>query len=104
MTVVVLEDAAADIELGRRFYEFCEIGIGDYFVDSIFSDLQRLGDISGIHPFHFGFRRMLCQRFPFAIYYQVEDDTAYVYGVLDLRRDPLWIRSQLESRDSIKSS
>jgi len=98
ISVVVLEDAAADIELGRRFYELCEIGIGDYFVDSIFSDLERLGDVAGIHPFHFGFRRMLSQRFPFAIYYEVEDDTAYVYGVLDLRRDPLSIRSQLENR------
>jgi hypothetical protein len=98
ITVVVLEDAAADIELGRRFYELCEKGIGDYFVDSIFSDLERLGDIAGIHPFHLGFRQMLCQRFPFAIYDEVEDVTAYVYGVLDLRRDPLLIRGQLENR------
>ena len=99
MTVVILEDAAADIELGREFYEACEVGIGDYFVDSIFDDLESLSSLAGIHSFHCGFRRMLSRRFPFAIYYAVEDDTAYVYGVLDLRRDPLWIRNQLENRN-----
>ena len=30
MTVVVLEDAAADIELGRQFYDSCEYGVGAY--------------------------------------------------------------------------
>ena len=34
---------------------------------------------------------MLSKRFPFGIYYEVEDDVVYVYAILDLRRDPLWI-------------
>jgi len=41
---------------------------------------------------------MLSKRFPFGIYYEVEDDVAYVYAILDLRRDPLWIRQQLPRR------
>ena len=98
MIVVILEDAAADIELGRRFYESCEAGAGEYFVDSIFADLQHLGTLAGIHPYHFGFHRMLCKRFPFAIYYEVEADTAYVYGILDLRRNPVWNHNQLQER------
>jgi hypothetical protein len=32
MNVVVLEDAAADLEAGRTFYERREVGVGDYFV------------------------------------------------------------------------
>ena len=99
MIVVILEDAAADLELGRRFYESCEAGVGQYFVDSIFSDLERLVTLAGVHPSHFGFHRMLCQRFPFAIYYEVESETAYVYGILDLRRNPVWLRKQLEERN-----
>jgi hypothetical protein len=35
MTVVILEDAAEDIEAGRHFYESREAGIGEYFVESI---------------------------------------------------------------------
>jgi len=42
MTVVILEDAAEDLELGRRFYESCEAGVGDYFTESILSDLDSL--------------------------------------------------------------
>jgi len=39
MTVVILEDAAEGIEAGRNFYESREAGIGEYFVESILSDL-----------------------------------------------------------------
>ena len=38
---------------------------------------------------------MLSKRFPFGIYYEMEDDVVYVYAILDLRRDPLWIWKQL---------
>ena len=41
---------------------------------------------------------MLSKRFPFGIYYEVEDAVAYVYAILDLRRDPLWIHSKLQAR------
>ena len=42
--------------------------------------------------------RMLSKRFPFGVYYEVERDTAFVYAILDMRRDPSWIRKELERR------
>ena len=42
MTVVILEDAAEDLESGAQFYESCATGVGDYFLDSILSDLDSL--------------------------------------------------------------
>ena len=69
MTVVILEDAAEDLELGRRFYESCEAGVGDYFTESILFDLDSLVLFAGIHPIHLRFHRMLSRRFPFGIYY-----------------------------------
>ena len=74
------------------------MGVGDYFLDSILSDLDSLILFVGIHPIYFGFHRMLSKRFPFGIYYEVENDVAYVYAILDLRRDPLWIRTRLQER------
>ena len=68
------------------------------FLDSILSDLDSLILVAGVHPIYFGFHRMLSKRFPFGIYYEVEDDAVYVYAILDLRRDPLWIRKQLRQR------
>lgn len=98
MTVVILEDAAEDIEAGRDFYDSREPGIGQYFVKSILSDLASLVLYAGIHPVQFNFQRMLSNRFPFSVYYEVEGETAFVYAVLDMRRDPLWIRSELRRR------
>ena len=43
----------------------------------------------------FGFHRALSKRFPFGVYYRVEDAAILVYAVLDLRRDPAWIRRRL---------
>ena len=98
MTVVILEDATGDMEAGRRFYESREAGVGDYLIESILSDLDSLVFYAGIHSKHFGFHRLLSKRFPFGIYYEVEDETAFVYAVLDMRRDPLWIRRELQKR------
>lgn len=98
MTVIALEDAAEDIRQGRRFYETRERGVGDYFVESILSDLESLVLYAGVHRVHVGFHRMLSRRFPFAIYYEVEEGTAFVYAVLDMRREPLWIHRELGRR------
>ena len=96
--VTVLADAASDLELGRDFYDAQELGIGDYFSDSLLSDLESLRLFHGIHSRQFGFHRMLASRFPFGIYYDETDDEVRVFAVLDLRRDPLWIRSELSRR------
>ena len=62
------------------------------------SDLDSLILFAGIHQIYFGFHRMLSKRFPFGIYYEVEGDVVYVYAILDLRREPLWIRKRLRER------
>jgi hypothetical protein len=59
MSVIILEDAAEDMESGRRFYESRESGIGDYFIESILSDLDSLVLYAGIPPLHHGFHRLL---------------------------------------------
>lgn len=96
--IVVLAEAARDLELGRDFYDAQQFGIGDYFVDSLLSDLESLRLFHGIHARHFGFHRMLASRFPFGIYYDETEQEIRVFAVLDLRRDPLWIRAELTKR------
>lgn len=62
------------------------------------SDIERLRLFHGFHPIHFGFHRMLAARFPFGIYDLETDDEVRVFAVLDLRRNPLWIGSELSKR------
>ena len=41
---------------------------------------------------------MLASRFPFGIDYRERGDDTQVFAVLDLRRDPNWIRKELGKR------
>jgi len=97
--VVVLADAAEDLEAARDFYDAQELGVGEYCVDLLLADIESLGRFSGIHPLHFKFYRMLASRFPFGIYYREHGDETQVFAILDLRRNPNWIRKELKKRD-----
>jgi len=97
--VVVLADAAEDLEAARDFYDAQELGVGEYCVDSLLADIESLGRFSGIPPLYFKFHRMLASRFPFGIYYREHGDETQVFAVLDLRRNPNWIRKELKKRD-----
>ena len=95
MNVRILDEAERDLIYGFRFYEEQNPGLGDYFLDSLFSDIDSLHLYAGIHSVHFGYHRMLSRRFPFAIYYKVANDTADVWAVLDCRQDPAKITTRL---------
>jgi plasmid stabilization system protein ParE len=95
MKVRVLRPALQDLAVGRRFYDRQEAGVGDYFFDSLFAEIDSLVLYAGIHPVRFGFHRLLAKRFPYAIYYRVIASQAVVFRVLDCRRDPKWIRRTL---------
>ena len=62
--------------------------MGEYFFNSLFSDIDSLRVYAGIHPIVFGHHRMLSKRFPYAIYYKLEEDLIIVHRVLDARSDP----------------
>jgi hypothetical protein len=92
MRIEILEEALDDLAQGYHFYEEQQAGIGDYFLDSLYSDIDSLRLYAGIHRVVFGFHRSLSKRFPFAIYYDVQGDLIRVNAVLDCRRNPTWIR------------
>jgi len=95
MKVQVLDEAEQDLVDGYRFYESQVAGLDDYFLDSLFSDIDSLQFHAGVHSLHFGYNRLLSKRFPFAVYYRIENAVIRVYAVVDCRRDPSWIRDRL---------
>ena len=97
MRIVQLTSAQEDLAQGYGFYEDQEPGIGSYFLESLFSDIDSLRVYAGIHLKVFGFYRLLSKRFPYAIYYGVENETVFVWAVLDCRQDPDKIRERLKS-------
>ncbi len=98
MKIKLLSSAIEDLYEGRLFYENQREGLGEYFFDSLFSDIDSLTLYGGIHARVFGYHRMLSKRFPYAIYYRMENESVIIiYRILDMRRNPLKIKNSLES-------
>jgi len=97
MRVKILDPAEKDLEDGYLFYERQSQGLGSYFLDSLYSDIDSLAYFGGIHSIHFGHYRALAKRFPYAIYYHILEDTVLVKAILDCRREPSWTRKNLAS-------
>ena len=99
MKIRILGSALEDLHSGRQFYENQAEGVGEYFFDAIFADIDSLALYAGIHQGTYGYFRGLSKRFPFAIYYHVDEDLVRIHAVLDCRKDPLWIRSRLSKEN-----
>jgi hypothetical protein len=67
--VVVLAEAAQDLEEAQGLYDEREAGVGDYFATSLLADIENLALHHGVHRLQHGCFRMLASRFPFGIYY-----------------------------------
>lgn len=96
--VFILKEAVDDLRIGKIFYDQIQDGIGNYFWDSLVADMESLLIYGGVHGKKQGYYRMLARRFPYAVYYEVENEIARVVAVLPMRRKPLWIEKQLEDR------
>jgi len=68
--IEILDEAQDDLLQGFHFYETQETGLGSYFLDCLFSDIESLLLFAGIHQIIFNYYRCLSKRFPFAIYIQ----------------------------------
>jgi len=97
--IQILSEAESDLLDGRLFYESQEQGVGKYFWDSLISDIESLILYAGVHYKEYGYHRMPSKRFPYSIYYDLIEDTAYVIAVLPERRNPNWLSSKLSKKD-----
>ncbi len=97
MTVLILPSANLDLAEGYYFYENQEAGIGRYFLESLSAQIETLPRFAGIHRKVGGYHKMLVSRFPYSIYYSIENESILVRAVVDGRRDPRWIAKKLKS-------
>ena len=95
-TIRILGAARRDLMTGYRFYERQAEGIGRYFLDSLYSDIESLQISAGVHAVCFGrYHRLLSRHFPWSVYYRIEGDEIRIYAILDNRRNPDSIRNRL---------
>lgn len=97
MKIEYLKSAKRDLLEGFSFYESKESGLGLYFLESLYSDIDSLKLFAGIHSMCFEkYYRLLSKRFPFAVYYRMDKNRVKIYAVIDCRRNPVWIKNKLK--------
>jgi hypothetical protein len=95
--VRISEDALQDLNAGFLFYEAQEQGLGDYFTACLRADIEGLKVSAGVHRVVYDdYHRLLSRVFPFGIFYTIERDDAVVWAIIDLRKDPAWIKEKLK--------
>lgn len=101
MKIQIFDHAKFDLLDGFEFYEHQAEGVGQYFLDSLYSDIDSLALYAGIHPRKFAdFHCLLSRRFPYAIYYTLQGDLVSVHAVMDCRQDPGEIEKRLFQEQS----
>ena len=79
MTVEILDKAEDDLVHGFQFYETQQPGLGLYFLESLFADMESLQVLGGVYRVVYrNYHRALAKRFPFAIFYTVLGDTVLI--------------------------
>ena len=88
-SILVRPKAKADIREAARWYEEQRAGLAAQFLLSV---EQAMGGLRATPKMHRivvdDIRRKLLQRFPYFLYYQVEETRVVVLGLFHTRRDP----------------
>jgi len=58
----------------------------------LIADIESLVIYAGVHTKRYGFYRMFSKHFPYAIYFELKDDIAFVAAIFAMRRDPDWAK------------
>jgi toxin ParE1/3/4 len=82
-------DAERDLAEAYGWYEARVPGLGSDFLLSIDAALSSIQRSPETYPIVYkNVRRALVRRFPYGIFYLVEEDRIVVLGILHARRDP----------------
>lgn len=87
--VQIRPEAEQDLEDAAIWYEQQQLTLGHDFLDAIDSEFQRIASSPMMYPVvHRETRRAIIQRFPFSIFYRIEDNVILVIAILHGSRNP----------------
>ena len=98
MKIRILPEAEKDLEIGATFYDAVRLGLGSHFLDCLFTDIENLCLLAGVHSKEHGYHCALSKRFPYLIFYDLNGEFVSVVAVLDARREPDLILANLQGR------
>ncbi len=81
--------AEDDVELAFRWYEIQRRGLGFEFLDCIEAAISSIIRFPEMYERSYSnFRRCVIRRFPFSIFYSIENNLIVIHSVFDNRQDP----------------
>lgn len=89
MTFHYADAALAEFIAAGRYYNRQVPGLGDDFVDEIEAAVQAV--VTAPHTYRViedDVRRYLVRRFPYGLYYTIENEVVIIWAVKHLHRDP----------------
>jgi len=99
-TLRFLPEVEEDAIGGFVWYETKSPGLGEEFLRMFYACAGEIPHNPMLYPkVHGEFRRRLLRRFPYAIYFRIEDDTIIVFGVFHCARDPRAVGTRLRDRN-----
>ncbi len=82
-------EAEQDLADAATWYEEQLAGLGHQFLDRVLQTFSAISETPLMYPVvHRNTRRALIYRFPFGVYYRVEDTAIVVIAVMHGSRDP----------------
>jgi len=86
--VIIGPRAEQDVEKARQWYEAQQIGLGNRFLQEISQAVLSLKNDADRLPLYYRrFRRILLPRFPYKIFYLLDDERVLVFRVLHAKRE-----------------
>ncbi|MBV5305857.1 MAG: type II toxin-antitoxin system RelE/ParE family toxin [Desulfobulbaceae bacterium] len=81
--------AKNDLEIAFAWYEQQRRGLGFEFLDCVEAVIETIQQMPQLYTQHHDhIRRALIRRFPFSIFYTVEEKELVVHAIFDNRQDP----------------
>lgn len=82
-------DAETDVADASAWYETQRIGLGGEFLDEILKTCDSIAENPQMYPLvHRETRRVVIHKFPFGIYYRIENGMVAIIAVMHGSRDP----------------
>ena len=94
-----LPQVEEDAHSGYAWYEGKARGLGEEFLRMFYACAGEIPRNPLVYPKSYRqFRRCLLRRFPYAIYFRIEENQIIVFGLFHCARDPRTIRAKLRDR------
>lgn len=98
-SLLFLPEAEEDAVCAYAWYEEKAKGLGEEFLRVFYASAAEIARTPRIYPkIYKNFHRKLLKRFPYAVYFLIENEAVIVCGLFHCARDPQLIQGKMGNR------